>query len=332
MRDPLALDPGAQRMHAGHGLGVAALLALASAGCGSRPSQATAPVGMALKSETAPAATHADDADDADESTADLREHHRHHSHGGFAMFIAMSLDSLGAPAGSGPNSGILDQRAGIATIQAEMRAKMGPAHDAEKNVLMTLADGIAAGTIDTARVNAALAHLSEVAARVNDTVADSLDALHAILTRPQRAALVEKVEAHFEVWNEVNAADESDRDARGGHLGELSRELDLSPEQVDTVRASLKSKAGNTPPVPWDRKEGEEYLRAFGAAFEGDALHAKTLPTASAVNAHLAAWGATRTVLFYEAVASVLTPEERTKLVTLIRRHANYHQTQTGP
>ncbi len=61
--------------------------------------------------------------DEDDDATADLKEHHRHHHHGGFAMFIAMSLDSLNVDP---------DQSAEIVKIQTDMRDKMQPAHDAE--------------------------------------------------------------------------------------------------------------------------------------------------------------------------------------------------------
>jgi Spy/CpxP family protein refolding chaperone len=269
--------------------------------------------------------------EDDDESIADLREHHRHHHHGGLAMFVAMSLDSLGSAAGStpAPTAATPDQRDAITKIQADMHAKMRPAHDAEKTVLSTLADGIAAGNIDKARVDGAIAQLSTVAAGVNDAVADSLNRLHATLTPAQRAALVDKVEAHFEVWNEVNSTDESAGrdDAHGGQLGRLTTELGLSSNQVDTILGTLKS---STARVPFDRKEGDQHLHAFGKAFASDVFDARTLSTGASANAHIATWGAVRMARVYEAVSPVLTLDQRTKLADSLRRHANYTQTGT--
>jgi Spy/CpxP family protein refolding chaperone len=268
---------------------------------------------------------------DEDESIADLREHDRHHHHGGFAMFIAMSLDSLGTAAGSIPahTAATSEQNTAIAKIQADMYAKMLPAHDAEKNLLMTLAEGVAVGNIDRTRVDASIANLSATAAGVNDAVAASLNQLHAILTPPQRAALVDKVEAHFAVWNDVNSAEGSaDPDARGGRIGRLTTELGLSSNQVDTIRGNIKSSAAG---ALFDRAEGDEHLRAFGEAFASNAFDAKMLSTAAAANAHIATWGATRMARFYEAVTPVLTHDQDSRLADSLRRHANYKRTQTG-
>ena len=63
-------------------------------------------------------------------------------------MFIAMSLDSLGVSS---------EQEAAIEKIQGELFAKMEPAHAAEENVLNVLADGIAVGKIDNAKVDNAI-------------------------------------------------------------------------------------------------------------------------------------------------------------------------------
>lgn len=311
-----------------------AALLIAVAGCGSSSHSATESSGGGSSSgrgassgggtnDVAEATPQGDVAqvgagEDADESTADLAEHHRHHHHGGFAMFIAMSLNSLNTT----PR-----QAAAITKIRTDMHAAMAPAHDAERAVLLALADGMASNEIDQPRVDAAIAQLKTASARVHDAVAGSLGALHATLTPPQRAALAYKVEAHFEVWHHANAADEAAmRDAHGGHLGKLAKELVLSPQQVETIRASFTSSMSGVP--HFDRAETDARIMAFGAAFAGDTFDPKALSTGSP-NAHMATWGITRTVHFYEAVLPVLTPEQRAKLADDIRRHANYQHNE---
>jgi Spy/CpxP family protein refolding chaperone len=319
--------------------GIAPALLVGALGCGSNappaasPSATPAPSAAtsaapgtttsatpAASSDVAAAGPAQADAEE-DESMGDLKEHHRHHHHGGFAMFISMSLDSLGTTP---------EQEAAIAKIQTDMRAKMLPAHDAEKVVLSTLADGIVAGKIDHAKVDAAIAKLSAAAAGVHDAVADSLDQLHATLTPPQRTALVDKVEAHLEVWHKANAEDEpAERDAHGGQLGQLAKELSLSPEQVEKIRASFKTSVSSGT-VHFDSNEAEAHLKAFGTAFEADAFEAKSLSTGGPANAHIATWGATRMARFYEAATPVLTAAQRAKLAESLRRHANYKRTET--
>jgi Spy/CpxP family protein refolding chaperone len=314
---------------------LAPALLVAMVGCGGETPQPAAPAAappMAAQTATPPAPTPSESdvvsaagptpLDEDDESTADLREYHRHHHHGGFAMFIAMSLDSLGVDP---------DQSAEIVKIQADMRAKMQPAHDAEKKLLTVLADGIASGKIDVGKVQSATKQVSDAAAGVHDAVTDSLNYLHAVLTPPQRAALVDKVEAHFAVWTQATSEDESaERDAHGGHLGVLAKDLELSPVQVEKIRANFKAST-TAAPTHFNRIQSEEHLRAFSEAFASDNFDAKTLSTGGAANAQIATWGATRTARFYEAVNPSLTLDQRAKLASSLRRHANYKSTETG-
>jgi Spy/CpxP family protein refolding chaperone len=295
--------------------GLAPVVLAVAAGCGGSTPPAAAPGGSA---DVAPAGTTP--AGDDDEAMADLKEHHRHHHHGGFAMFIAMSLDSLGTSP---------EQDAAIKKAQADLHAKMQPAHDAEKNLLTTLAAGVAAGNIDPGAVNAAVAQVAAAAAGIHDAVADTLNQIHATLTPPQRAALVQKVEAHLHVWRDSNSEDEpAATDAHGGHLGRLAKELALSPDQVEKIRASFKASMGGSP-AHFDAQEAEAHLKAFGTAFASDAFDAKTLTTGGAANAHIATFGLTRMTRFYEAVTPVLTADQRTRLADTLRRHANYKRTQ---
>ncbi len=252
---------------------------------------------------------------------AALKAHHLHHHHGGFLMFVVMSLDSLGiAP----------DQDAAIRKAEADLHAKMQPAHDAEKAVLVTLAAGVVAGNVDEHAIDAAIAQVSSAAAALPDAAAATLDEIHAALTPAQRAALVGKVEANMQVWREANAEDETaSSDARGGQLGELAKELELSPDQVESIRAAFKAAMANAP-AHFDAQEAEAHLKAFATAFEADTFDAKKLTTGSAVNAHVATFGLTRMARFYGAATPALTADQRVKLADLLQRHANYKRTRS--
>jgi Spy/CpxP family protein refolding chaperone len=259
--------------------------------------------------------------DAEDDSTADLASHHRHHHHGGFAMFIAMSLDSLGTTP---------EQEASIKKIQSDLHAKMQPAHDAEKALLLAIADGIAAGNLDSTKLDPAVAAVSTAAAGIHDAVADSLNELHATLTPEQRVALVDKVEAHFAVWHEANVTEETpEKDKRGGHLGKISKELGLSADQVEKIRTNFKASSAAAP--RFDKAEAEAHMKAFGAAFSAETFDAKTALTGDHATAHLATFGAARMTRFYSAVLPALTADQRTKLADDLRRHAQYKRTATG-
>jgi Spy/CpxP family protein refolding chaperone len=294
------------------------IFAALAIGCASGKPTTQTPQGSADVAEAAPTDQQTGAGEDEDDSTADLAEHHRHHHHGGFAMFIAMSLDSIGVNA---------DQTAAIKKLQADMHAKMQPAHDAEKAVLLALADGVAEGKIDRAKIDPAIAQLSSASASVHDAMIASLNSLHGILTPPQRQALVDKVEAHADVWHHLNTSDEPGKGDHD-HFAELAKHLSLSPDQVEKIRASFTGSSKSAP--RYDRAEADEHLKMFATSFASETFDAKTLTKAGAVNARMATWGIGRTVRLYEAAAPVLTPEQRTKAAETLRRHANYKRTDS--
>jgi len=307
---------GSMRSMCAYTLGLLLGVGTGLAGCGSSPASPPA----------TPATAAAED-----EVSADLSEHHRHHHHGGITKFISMSLDSLGVSP---------EQSDAVKRIQADLEAKMDRARSAEQGVVVALADGIAAGSVDHAKVDAALAQVASAAAGLHDATADSLNQLHAILTPAERVALADKVEAHWDVWKRANAVGDNEADgtstasperarsdarpASGGHLAILAKELNLTPEQVDRIRSNL---ATDVKPAAsrLDPQEVEACLQAFGAAFKADTFDARALRQVSSANAQLAGWGAARMAHFYEAAAPALTPDQRTSLAEMLREHANH-------
>jgi Spy/CpxP family protein refolding chaperone len=243
------------------------------------------------------------------EAASDLVEHHGHHHHGAVMMFIALSLDTLGVTA---------EQNVTINKIQADLYTKLEPARLANQNVLTTLADGVAASNVDRTKVEAAVAQLTSAASSTHDAVADALNQLHEALTPAQRTALVDKVEAHWEVWRHANSAKEgTDR----GHGWRVAKQLALTSDQVEKVRAGFASATKDTAKLDADAVAA--HLAAFRAGFASATFDAKALPNANSVNGHLAGWGATHLARFCEAASPVLTDEQRAKLVALLREHS---------
>lgn len=245
--------------------------------------------------------------DDA-QAAEEVRDHHRHHHHGGVMMFIALSLDTLGAQP---------DKADQVKQIQSTLRQQMRPARDAERNVLAALADGVASGQVDSARLSAAVDQEATEAASVHEASLDALNKLHQILSPEERAALLEKVRAHFEVWRQVNASD--DEAAPRSHLQHLARALRLSPEQVDRIAAALRSNGQR----PRDPSAIERRVEAFQTAFSGDSFDARALQANRPERAQFAS-PAERMVRFYEVVTPVLTPEQRQALASRLRDRAN--------
>ena len=265
---------------------------------------------------TPPPATAAKVTED-DDVAAGLFEHHHYHHHGGVTLLIAMSLDTLGISP---------EHKAAVEKIRIDLHARMEPARSAEQKLVSTLAEGLAAGNIDAASVDAAVAQVASAATAVHDASAEAVNELHALLTPPERAALVDKVEAHWAVWQKANS---QKADPEHGHLAALAKELGLTQDQVDKVRASLDEGLKAVPQL--DPQEIATHLRAFGDAFRSEKFDEKVLTTASGANSHLAGWGAARLAHFVEALSPVLTPDQRGKFAQRLREHAAYNPNDRG-
>jgi Spy/CpxP family protein refolding chaperone len=264
--------------------------------------------------EPAPAAEAAQNPQEDEDTASEIVEHHRHHHRGGIAAFIAMSLDTIG---------GNDDQRAAIEKIQTALRVKLEPARVADQKLATLLADGIAAGSIDKAKVDAAIAKLAATSSGVHAAIADSLNELHGVLDDAERAALVDKIEAHWQVWKDANEEGAKAGEPReNGRIEALTRALSLTPDQVDKVRDAVRKAP---PPRKFDEDKVTAHITAFGTAFEAANFDAKKLTSGDTINASLTSWGATSMAHFYEAIVPVLTPDQRTKLAERVREHGNH-------
>ncbi len=242
-------------------------------------------------------------------------DEHREHHQGGVLSLIVMSLNDLDLSA---------DQKTAVEKIRTDLAAKMGPARAAGKDLANTLADGVAAGKVDKAKDDAAINKLVTQVQGLHDASLTSLNDLHAALNAQQRAKLVDEVQGHWEKWKEAHGKDEADdKQHRSGHLLALVRDLGLSQDQADKIKASFKDKM-KASPQDHAHKEVQDHLTAFATAFKAETFDAKKLAGAKAANGHMAKWGATRMARFIEVATPVLTPEQRTKLAEKIRDHAD--------
>jgi len=248
----------------------------------------------------------------ADDVAMALMEHHRYHHHGGVTLFIAMSLDTIAVPP---------EKSAAIAPIRAELVASMEPGRAAEQSLMTALADGLAAGTIDAAKVDAGVADVTTAARGVHDRTADALNQLHAALSPAERAALADKVVAHWAVWKQVNGDETGAAPREGGHLAALASELDLTADQVNQIKTAMARDMKAVPPL--DPKEIDADLRAFGDAFRSNSFDAKGPTAENDANAHMVGWAAAHLAHFVEAVGPVLAPDQRTALADKLRAHA---------
>jgi Spy/CpxP family protein refolding chaperone len=129
-------------------------------------------------------------------------------------------------------------------------------------------------------------------------------------------------------VWRHVNADEQPGAREHGARLAKLAEEIGLTPDQVEKIGSGL-SQATNQ--APFDPKEVETQLQAFGTAFASDTFDAHTLGTSDLAGSHAARSGAARMARFYEVAAPVLTPEQRTKVAEQLRDHLTEPQATSG-
>jgi hypothetical protein len=140
------------------------------------------------------------------------------------------------------------------------------------------------------------------------------MNKLHATLDAAQRTALVDKIAAHWQVWQQANAEDDKDSnglpDAEERRLTHMTKLLTLSADEVEKIKANLKTGMA-TLAHKLDPAEIDAHVKAFSEAFVKDQFDAATLKGEN-VNSHLAGAGAARMARFYGIMAPSLTPEQR--------------------
>ena len=67
------------------------------------------------------------------------------------------------------------------------------------------------------------------------------------------------------------------------------------------------------------------------GDAFRARTFDAKTLTAGGPATVHMVGWGAARMARLIGSVSPVLTPEQRGKLVQILRQHANHNPSTNG-
>jgi Spy/CpxP family protein refolding chaperone len=251
---------------------------------------------------------------DNDDPSSGVVEHHRYHHHGGVTLFLTMSLDTLGVTE---------ERRAQLGSIRSQLRSALEPARKAEQSLETRLADEVAAGTFDVPGDEAAVAQVVAAATTLQAATADSLNRLHALLTPAERDALIDKVEAHWTIWQRANAEESTLANEEGGPLSSLTSDLSLTPQEVSKLRARLHERGIGAPGL--DPEEVGRRIHAFGEAFLGATFDARALPGTGDVNARLVGLGAARMAHFVETVSPLLTPEQRTKLSQTLREHASH-------
>jgi hypothetical protein len=246
-----------------------------------------------------------------DEASQELAEYHQHHQHGGISQFTELALDTLGVDA---------KREAKVDAIHASLHTCTEPIEAKEALVLKGLAEGIAVGTVDVAKLDRLIAEMNSLASNIHGCVAPKLNQLHAALTPVERDTLGDKVVAHWQVWREVNHRAAPGSQEPGSGLGELAKELGLEAQQVEKLSAALSSALGGlSAELEADKVDGD--VQRFAKAFSQKGFDATSVTTTT--TASLSTFGVRRMVRFYATVAPLLGPPQRATLAAHLNEHA---------
>lgn len=203
--------------------------------------------------------------------------------------------------------------------------------HPRDPAVHAALAEGVRAGSIDKAAIEAKLGPMESGIEEHRARMAEALSTLHATLTKEQRRALVDAISAKMEEKGARGPKGEGpkgerggwgDHGMKGGPLGHMLGDLNLTDEQRSKIDEALEASR----PSEADREEKKEAFEAMRAemkarieGFAADSFDAKAFLAGDAKKgprAHL-----DRMITSLAAIVPILTPEQRTSLADKLEK-----------
>ena len=210
------------------------------------------------------------------------------------------------------------EQQQRVDAIRTTLTSQTQAAHDARRTYAEAIADGVAAGAVDRARVDAAIQNAAAAADAARPAIQQAMNDLHAALDPPQREALVRSMREH---WHHAAAGPEAFGPQK--RMKQLAEDLGLTSEQKQAFKEQFKGEMRGA------RHEGREkasamrdHMKAIGDAFTSPTFDARTLDVGKN-NAETTRTFMARGAKLAEAAAKILTPDQRTTLAAKIRERS---------
>ncbi len=261
------------------------------------------------------------------------------------AMFM-VSLDSVELTP---------DQKPPIEGIKSDLISHGEPAKEPREKLEADVADGITAGKLDHAKVDADIKAMTAAVTANIPVVQDDMNRLYKALTPEQRKKLIETMRekgkqmraehegmehgGEMHEHGDKGPGHEHEHENMGGeHMGEghehggpgtgegpmakMGDELGLTPEQKEKLHTKLEAQMKAQHATMKEKMAAaEKHMEAVGAAFESDKFDAKKVGVGTQAPDMVKAM-ATAKVQMAETVLSVLTPEQRPKFLAQIKEH----------
>jgi Spy/CpxP family protein refolding chaperone len=278
----------------------------------------------------------------AAEAPPEAPKPHGHHE--SMAAMFMVSLDAVELTP---------DQKPPIESIKSDLVKHGEPAKEPREKLEADVADGISAGKLDHAKVDADIKAMSAAVAANVPAIQDDMNKLYKALTPDQRKKLVETMRekgkqmraehegmehgGEMHEHGDKGPGHEHEHENKGGeHMGEghggpgmgeapmghMGDELGLTPEQKEKLHTKLEAQMKAQHATMKEKMAAaEKHMEAVGAAFESDKFDAKKVGVGTQAPDMVKAM-ATAKVQMAETVLSVLTPEQRPKFLAQVKQH----------
>jgi Spy/CpxP family protein refolding chaperone len=196
------------------------------------------------------------------------------------------------------------------------VRAQSEQVAAARRRLLAILADAIASGRFDDARVNAGLDEVVAAARARQPAVVQALMQLHAGLSPTQRQSVVGSVR---EAMSNRSAQFKSERDQVRSRVDSVTADVGLTPEQNSQLQADIvEGFKSYAPDLQEEMQARAKQLDALCQAFLG--IYFEPAPaTVDSVPDLLAK--SNRLIAFARKLTSILTPKQRERVAASLRQ-----------
>lgn len=205
-------------------------------------------------------------------------------------------------------------------SVREQVSSRSELVNIARQRLVGLVADGIASGRFDDARLGAALEEILAAAKERAPAVVEALTRLHAGLTLAQRKSVVETINAAISIQASQSGGEREQLQQR---VKSLTAEAALTPAQSAQLKSDILDGFRNyAPDLQEEADLRRQKMGALAQAFAGIYFQ----PTVANVSAasDLEA-KAQRLIAFARKLSGILTPEQRTVVAAALRERASW-------
>jgi|GEM_PF-6216483 len=208
------------------------------------------------------------------------------------------------------------DQQALLLKVGQTVRAQSEPVQVARRQLLGLLLEGIASGTFDDARIDAAIQQIVVAAEARGPAVVQGLMQLHQGLSPTQRQTVASTIN---QAVNGSAAQPKSEREQLQQRVDSLTAGVGLTQAQSEQIRTTIvDSFQAYAPDLQAEAQLRRKQLGGLAQGFPG--LYFEPSP-ANVTSAWDLQAKSKRLVAFAKALTSILTPGQRQQVAALIRQ-----------